>query len=563
MDDNEQVQTKKRDFIRDLIQSDISTGRFSDQITTRFPPEPNGHLHVGHAKSICLNFGLVSEFDGICNLRFDDTNPTTESAEFADSIIRDIEWLLGNPLTRKPVFASDYFEQLYQWAETLIAADKAYVDDQDAETISSQRGTYTESGSDSPFRTRTPEENLYLFREMRSGKFPEGHCVLRAKIAMNHENMNMRDPVMYRIRNHTHFRTGTNWVIYPTYDWAHGQSDAIEGVTHSLCTLEFDSHRPLYDWFLEQLDIPQNQRPYQTEFARLNFTHTVLSKRLLRRLVEESVVAGWDDPRMPTLSGLRRRGYPPKAIRDFCEHIGIAKTNSTHEIELLESFVRTELNQTANRKMAVLNPLKLTITNWPEGKIEYREAINNPEDPSQGSRQIPFSGNLLIEQDDFMEEPPAKYYRLSPGREVRLRYGYFVTCNDVIKDDNGDPIEILCTYDPETSGGKSPDGRKVKATIHWVEESNALSGTAAIYERLFSTEHPSAEDDAWGDLNRASLSLHSTARFEPSIESIQGGEVVQFERLGYFCRDATESNLFHRTVGLRDEWANIQKRKKS
>ena len=561
MNNNDTDETQKQDFIRTLVDDDLASKRFSGKVQTRFPPEPNGHLHLGHAKSICLNFGLASEYGGVCNLRFDDTNPTTESEEFAESIRKDIEWLLGHELPEEPVFASNYFTQLYEWAEILIGLGKAYVDDQTAEIISAQRGSFTEPGVNSPFRDRTPEQNLNLFKDMRDGKFADGQCVLRAKIAMDHENMNMRDPVLYRIRHESHFRTGDDWVIYPTYDWAHGQSDAIEGVSHSLCTLEFDSHRLLYDWFLEQLEIPTNKRPYQTEFARLNFTHAVLSKRLLKRLVEESVVQSWDDPRMPTLSGLRKRGYPPAAIRAFCDHIGVAKTNSTHEIELLESFVRSHLNQTVNRKMAVLSPLKLTITNWPDGKVEYRDAINNPEDPSQGSRKIPFSGNLFIEQEDFMEEPPKKFFRLAPGREVRLRFGYFITCNEVIKDAEGNPIELLCTYDPETSGGKSPDGRKVKATLHWVESETCVNGTAINYGRLFRSEHPDTSTDIFQDLNHDSLDKFSSAKFEPSIESLQDGEVVQFERLGYFCKDDADANLFHRTVGLRDEWAKIQKRK--
>tara|TARA_X000000368_G_C23058136_1_gene725111 strand:- start:1811 stop:3505 length:1695 start_codon:yes stop_codon:yes gene_type:complete len=561
MNNNDTDEAPKQDFIRVLVNDDIASNRFSGNVQTRFPPEPNGHLHVGHAKSICLNYGLASEFSGACNLRFDDTNPTTENKEYAESIRQDIEWLLGEKLSIEPVFASNYFDQLYEWAELLIESGKAYVDDQDADSISKQRGSFTEAGMNSPFRDRTPEENLTLFRNMRLGKFADGECVLRARISMSHENMNMRDPVLYRIRNESHFRTGNTWVVYPTYDWAHGQSDAIEGVTHSLCTLEFESHRPLYDWFLEQLDIPTNKRPYQTEFARLNFTHTVLSKRLLRRLVEESVVEGWDDPRMPTLSGLRKRGYPPSAIRAFCDHIGIAKTNSTHEIELLESFVRSELNQTANRRMVVLNPLKLTITNWPKGKVEYRSASNNPNDPSQGSRMVPFSGELYIERDDFMEDPPKKFFRLSIGREVRLRFGYYVTCNEVIKDEQGNPIELLCTYDPETSGGKAPDGRKVKATLHWVEASNCLDGTAITYDRLFRSEHPDTSSDVFQDLNQTSLTRFTSAKFEPSINELEDGDVIQFERLGYFCKDGEAENLFHRTVGLRDEWANIQKRK--
>ena len=558
-----QQQSKKADFIRDSVKADISSGRHYGRVQTRFPPEPNGYLHVGHAKSICLNFGIAEEFGGFCNLRFDDTNPETESVEFVNSIHHDIEWLLGKTLSKEPLFASDYFENMFEWAVTLIKRGKAYVDDQDAATISELRGSYTQAGENSPFRERSPEENLELFLKMKDGGFAEGSCVLRAKIAMDHENMNMRDPVLYRIRKKSHFRTGNKWVIYPTYDWAHGQSDALEKVTHSLCTLEFESHRLLYDWFLEQLEVPIDQRPYQTEFARLNFTHTVLSKRLLKKLVEDGVVAGWDDPRMPTISGLRRRGYPSKSIRNFCQHIGIAKTNSTHEIELLESFVRTELNQSSQRRMAVIDPVRLTITNWPEGTTEYRTAINNPEDESAGTREVPFSGQLFIEREDFMEDPPAKFFRLSPGREVRLRYGYFVTCTDIVKDKSGKVVEILCTYDPETSGGKAPDGRKVKATIHWVEQTNCIRGSVATYDRLFSSERPDLLDDPFEDLNKESLKILESAVFEPAVADIANGEAVQFERLGYFCRDESQLNLFHRTVGLRDEWANIQKRNKS
>ena len=558
-----QQQSKKADFIRDSVKADISSGRHYGRVQTRFPPEPNGYLHVGHAKSICLNFGIAEEFGGFCNLRFDDTNPETESVEFVNSIHHDIEWLLGKTLSKEPLFASDYFENMFEWAVTLIKRGKAYVDDQDAATISELRGSYTQAGENSPFRERSPEENLELFLKMKDGGFAEGSCVLRAKIAMDHENMNMRDPVLYRIRKKSHFRTGNKWVIYPTYDWAHGQSDALEKVTHSLCTLEFESHRLLYDWFLEQLEVPIDQRPYQTEFARLNFTHTVLSKRLLKKLVEDGVVAGWDDPRMPTISGLRRRGYPSKSIRNFCQHIGIAKTNSTHEIELLESFVRTELNQSSQRRMAVIDPVRLTITNWPEGKIEYRTAINNPENESAGTRDIPFSGSLFIEREDFKEEPPAKFFRLSPGREVRLRYGYFVTCTDIVKDKSGKVVEILCTYDPATSGGKAPDGRKVKATIHWVEQTNCIKGSVATYDRLFSSERPDLLDDPFEDLNKESLEVLESAVFEPAVADVASNEVVQFERLGYFCRDESQVNLFHRTVGLRDEWANIQKRNKS
>tara|TARA_Y100001970_G_scaffold281575_1_gene392639 strand:- start:8816 stop:10288 length:1473 start_codon:yes stop_codon:yes gene_type:complete len=488
----------------------------------------------------------------------------TENTEFVEGILEDLEWLLGESLERKPLHTSAYFDQLYTWAEKLISDGKAYVDNQDGDTISEQRGGFQKPGINSPYRDRSIEENLNLFREMRSGKFSDGECVLRAKISMDHDNMNMRDPIMYRIRHENHYRTGDEWCIYPTYDWAHGQSDAIEKVTHSLCSLEFDSHRELYDWFLDQLEITGSDRPYQTEFARLNFTHTVLSKRLLKHLVEQKVVDGWDDPRMPTLRGFRKRGYSATAIRSFCEHIGVARTNGTHEIELLESFVRNDLNKTADRKMAVLKPLLVTITNWPEGHVETRTAINNPEDESAGTREVPFSGSLFIERDDFMENPEPKYYRLSPGREVRLRYGYFITCNDVIKDDQGNPIEILCTYDPETSGGKAPDGRKVKATIHWVSAEHAIEGSVALYERLFTAEHPGEETgEALDDVNLDSKTLLEGAKLEPSISDLPPGAVVQFERLGYFHLDEETPAFFHRTVGLRDEWANIVKRRKS
>jgi len=550
-------------FIVDLIEADIESGRFSGRVQTRFPPEPNGYLHVGHAKAICLNASIANNYSGVFNLRYDDTNPSTENMDFVAAILDDLQWLLGEDIESEPLHTSEYFDRLYLWAEELIAKGKAYVDDQDGEKISEQRGGFQEPGIDSPFRNRSEEENLLLFREMRSGKFKDGECVLRAKISMDHDNMNMRDPIMYRIRHESHFRTGNEWCIYPTYDWAHGQSDAIEKVTHSLCSLEFDSHRELYDWFLDQLGIPESERPYQTEFARLNFTHTVLSKRLLKHLVEEKVVDGWDDPRMPTLSGFRKRGYPASAIRSFCEHIGVARTNGTHEIELLESFVRSDLNKSAERRMAVLNPLLVTITNWPEDYVEQRTAVNHPEDDSAGNREIPFSGSLFIEQEDFMEDPVPKYYRLSPGREVRLRYGYFITCHEVVKDSDGNPIEILCTYDPETSGGKAPDGRKVKATIHWVSAEHALDGSVAQYDRLFSAEHPGEESgEPLDDINLESKSFLESAKFEPSIGDIASGSVVQFERLGYFRLDEEVDLFFHRTVGLRDEWANILKRRK-
>lgn len=564
MKSQDDVPSKKSNFITDKIDADIQSGRFNGRVQTRFPPEPNGYLHVGHAKAICLNHSIAKDYSGLFNLRYDDTNPVTENSEFVTGMREDIQWLLEEDLESTPLHTSEYFDQLYAWAEDLIMAGKAYVDSQDGETISEQRGGFQEPGVNSPYRDRSIEENLALFRDMRSGKFSDGECVLRAKISMSHDNMNMRDPIMYRIRHENHFRTGGEWCIYPTYDWAHGQSDAIEKVTHSLCSLEFDSHRELYDWFLDQLGIEGEDRPYQTEFARLNFTHTVLSKRLLKHLVEERIVDGWDDPRMPTLRGFRKRGYPAAAIRSFCEHIGVARTNGTHEIELLESFVRNDLNQSAERRMAVLNPLRVTITNWPEGHVEMRTAVNNPEDDSAGNREIPFSGSLFIERDDFMENPEPKYYRLSPGREVRLRYGYFITCNDVVKDEEGNPIEILCTYDPETSGGKAPDGRKVKATIHWVSAEHAIDASVALYERLFSTEHPGDETgEPLDDVNLESKSILEGAKLEPSIGDLPPGSIVQFERLGYFHLDEEAPLLFHKTVGLRDEWANIVKRRKN
>ncbi len=557
------------DFIRDMIRAHSSDGPYNGRVQTRFPPEPNGCLHIGHAKSITLNFGVADEFDGTCRLRFDDTNPETESTTFVEAIQDDLRWLGFDP--GEPVYASDYFDQLHDWAVRLIEAGSAYVDDQDADTISENRGGFTTPGVDSPWRTRSIEENLDLFARMKAGEFAEGEKVLRAKIDMNHENMQMRDPVMYRIRHASHSRTGANWHIYPTYDWAHGQSDAIEGTTHSLCTLEFDSHRPLYEWYLEQIGAG-GDRPRQTEFARLNLTHTVLSKRKLRELVEEGHVDGWDDARMPTLGGLRRRGYPPEAIRDFCSQIGIAKVNGVHEIELLESFVRTHHNRRALRRMAVLDPIEIVITNWPTDSNgvaleDTRAAINNPEDESAGTRAVPFSGHLYIERDDFMVDPPKKFFRLAPGREVRLRAGYFITCNDVELDHEGNVVRLLCTYDPETAGGQAPDGRKVKATIHWVSADHALDIDVALYERLFSDPHPGADGgDPIASLNPSSREIRRSCKAEPSVIDTAPGEVVQFERLGYFARDLDdtpgETPAFHRTVGLRDEWANIQKRQK-
>ena len=551
---------RSTDFVREKINSDNEAGTFASRVQTRFPPEPNGFLHIGHAKSICLNFGIADDFDGTCKLRFDDTNPETEDQDFVDAIIDDVRWLGYEP--DEVVYASDYFEQLYQWAESLIERGLAFVDDQDAETISEQRGGFTTPGVNSPFRDRTVEENLALFRGMRAGEFADGEKVLRAKIDMQDENMWLRDPVLYRIRREHHQRTGTDWILFPTYDWAHGQSDAIEGVTHSICTLEFDSHRPLYDWCLNNLDLPQ-EKPEQTEFARLNLTYTVTSKRKLRQLVEDGVVDGWDDARMPTLSGLRRRGYPASAIRAFMDHIGVSKANSVHDIELLESFVRTALNAISLRRMAVLNPLKVIITNWPEGQEDMREAINNPEDDSAGTREVPFSGELWIEHDDFKLDPPPKYYRLTPGREVRLRAGYFITATDAVTDDDGNVIEVHCTYDPETAGGQAPDGRKVKSTIHWVSAATAIDATVHLYDRLFTDPHPGSGDtDPMDSLNPNSRETVQ-AKLEPILGEVEPGQVVQFERLGYFAADLDDPTTFHRTVGLRDEWANIQKRKKN
>lgn len=554
------------DFIRELIRSDQAAGKHGGRVQTRFPPEPNGYLHIGHAKAICLNFGVASEFGGTCNLRFDDTNPETEDDEFVDSIQRDIEWL-GFASDRGPLFASDYFEQLYEWAEQLIGKGLAYVDDQDADQIREARGNFTTPGTNSAFRDRSVEENLDLVRRMRAGEFADGTKVLRAKIDMSHPNMVMRDPLMYRIRHVHHHRTGDDWCIYPNYDWAHGQSDAIEQVTHSFCTLEFENNRELYDWFLDNLDGLANTRPVQTEFARLSLTHIITSKRRLAAIVADGHVEGWDDAQMPTLSGIRRRGYPAKAIRDFCDHISVGKFSGWTEIELLESFVRKELNASALRRMAVLRPLKLVITNWPaddSGRpvTEMREAINNPEDESAGTREVPFSGELWIERDDFMIDPPKKFFRLAPGREVRLRSGYFVTCTDVVTDDRGEVVEVHCTYDPETAGGQAPDGRKVKATIHWVSAAHAIDAEVRLYDRLFTDEHPGSDGtDPLDSLNPKSVEQITDAKIEPALADTPLGSVVQFERLGYFAHDLDRRLVFHRTVGLRDEWARIQKRR--
>ncbi len=547
------------DFVRELVRRDNADGTYSGRVQTRFPPEPNGYLHIGHAKAITLDFELAREFGGICNLRFDDTNPDTEDTAFVDGILEDLAWL-GYPIDTEPLYASDYFEQLYTWAELLIERGLAYVDDSDSETISAERGGYGKPGVDSEWRDRSVEENLDLFRRMRAGEFAEGSRVLRARIDMQHENMQMRDPVMYRIRHERHHRTGDAWHIYPTYDWAHGQSDAIEGVTHSLCTLEFDSHRPLYDWYLEQLPLP-GDTPRQTEFARLELTHTVTSKRRLAGLVADGVVDGWDDPRMPTLRGLRRRGYPAAAIREFCAFIGVSRTNSRHQIELLESFVRQHLNRAAQRRMAVLDPIRLVITDWPEGRVDEVELINNPEDPADGTRRVAFTGEVWIERDDFRADPPPKYFRLTPGREVRLRGAYLITCTGFEVGPDGEPTVIYATHDPESRGGNAPDGRKVKSTMHWVSADHAIEGTAALYERLFSAEVPGeATGDPMDDLDRTSLDLRTGCRFEPALADTPPGAVVQFERLGYFAHDPREPMLFHRTVGLRDEWARLQQR---
>jgi len=557
-------------FVHDLAVEHAVQGTFGGRVVTRFPPEPNGFLHIGHAKAITTDFELAREFEGVCNLRFDDTTPETEDTSFVDGIIEDLAWL-GYPLEREPLFASDYFGQLVRWAELLVEHGLAYVDDQDGETISEQRGGYGNPGVESPHRDRPVAENLDLFARMQAGEFGEGERVLRAKIDMQHDNMQLRDPIMYRIRDKAHHRTGTTWKMYPTYDWAHGQSDAIEGITHSLCSLEFDAHRALYDWYLEQLrllDLLPFEAPQQFEFARLELTHTITSKRKLAKLVEDGVVDGWDDPRLPTLRGLRRRGYPAESIRDFCAFIGVGKTNSRHEIELLESFIRTRLNKTALRRMAVLDPLKVVITNWPTDAdgapiVEEVELINNPENADDGVRTAPFSGTLYIEQDDFMADPPPKYYRLTPGREVRLRGGYFVTATGFESDADGNVTEVHVTYDPDTKGGNSSDGRKVKSTMHWVSAAHAVDADVALYERLFSAEVPGAETgDVFDDLDPNSMTVLRGCKLEPELADTAPGEVVQFERLGYFAADPRTPLLFHRTGGLRDEWANIQKRKK-
>jgi len=562
---SDEKSTRGPDFIRTLVRKDIESGKYDGRVVTRFPPEPNGYLHIGHAKSICLNFGIAEEFGGQCHLRFDDTNPVKEEQEYIDAIKEDVRWL-GFDWADNEFYASNYFEQLHDWAVALIRAGKAYVCDLTPEEMREHRGSLTRPGTPSPYRDRSVEENLALFAQMRAGDFPDGSKTLRAKIDMAAPNINLRDPVMYRILRAHHHRTGDAWCIYPTYDYTHGQSDSIEGITHSICTLEFEDHRPLYDWYLEAIGI---YHPQQIEFARLNLTHTLMSKRRLLELVREGHVTGWDDPRMPTISGMRRRGYPPEAIRDFCEAIGVAKADSTVDFAWLQHFVRERLNKTAPRYMAVLDPLRVVIENYPEDETETLIAVNNPEDPAAGSRELPFSRVLYIEREDFMEDPPKKFFRLSPGREVRLRYAYFLFCREAIKNDAGEIVELRCTYDPETRGGNAPDNRKVKATLHWVSAPHAVPGEARLYEHLFTKENPGdvKEGGDWRDnLNSDSLTTVSGCLLEPALATVFPGELVQFERIGYFCADSkdhcADKPVFNRTVTLKDAWAKLQKQGK-
>jgi glutaminyl-tRNA synthetase len=555
--------TPHPNFIRNIVEEDHRTGKYDGRVHTRFPPEPNGYLHIGHAKSICLNFTLAADYNGFCNLRFDDTNPTKEEEEYVESIKEDVRWL-GFDWGEREYYASDYFEQLYEWAVKLIKDEKAYVDDLSAEEIKEYRGTLTRSGKESPYRSRSIEENLELFEKMRVGEIKDGARVLRAKIDMGHPNLNMRDPVIYRVLHATHHRTGDKWCIYPMYDFAHGQSDSVEKITHSICTLEFEDHRPLYDWFIEQLGI---YHPQQIEFARLNLSYTLMSKRKLMKLVKEKHVTGWDDPRMPTISGLRRRGYTPESIRDFCERVGVAKKESTVDVALLEHCLREDLNKRAPRVMGVLRPLRVVIDNYPEDQVEELEAMNNPEDISMGKRKIPFSRELYIEQDDFMEKPPKKFYRLAPGREVRLRYAYFIKCVNAVKNERtGEIAELHCTYDPRTRGGDSPDGRKVKATLHWVSAPHALEAEVRLCDRLFDKPNPEdnkEDSDFTAHLNPNSLETLTGCCIEPSLASAEPESRYQFERLGYFCVDKQDSSrtrlVFNRTVPLRDTWAKIKK----
>ena len=553
--------TPGKHFIHQAVTEDNRTGRFGGRVITRFPPEPNGYLHIGHAKSICLNFGLARDFGGTCHLRFDDTNPTKESVEYVESIMADVHWL-GFDWGKNLFYASDYFEQLYQWAEDLIGKGLAYVDDLTPDQMREYRGTLTEAGRPSPFRARSVEENLDLFRRMRAGEFEDGTKTLRAKIDMASPNVNMRDPVMYRIRRAPHHRTENRWCIYPMYDWAHGLSDSIERITHSICTLEYEDHRPLYDWYIEAVGV---YHPQQIEFARLNLSHTVMSKRRLLELVEGRHVSGWDDPRMPTIAGLRRRGYTPEALRLFCDRIGVAKADSMVDVALLEHCIREDLNRRANRVMAVLRPLRLVIENYPEGQVEELDAVNNPEDPAAGTRKLPFSRVLYIEAEDFREDPPKKYFRLSPGAEVRLRYGYFVRCTGVTKDPSGQVTEVRCTYDPATRGGDAPDGRRVKGTIHWVSAQHAIPAEVRLYDHLFAKANPSDDKDGldWkAHLNPASLERVPDAKVEPGLAGAKPGTRYQFERVGYFTVDPDSRKgglVFNRTVGLRDTWAKIEK----
>jgi len=556
---------ERADFIRQIIVEDLKTNKWGGRVVTRFPPEPNGYLHIGHAKSICLNFGIAAEFAGRCHLRFDDTNPTKEEEEYVEAIKEDVRWL-GWDWKKHLYFASDYFDQMHECAVELIKKGKAYVCDLSADEVRDHRGTLTRPGRDSPYRNRSIEESLDLFERMRAGEFPDGSRTLRAKVDMAHPNLNMRDPVMYRILHATHHRTGDKWCIYPMYDWAHGLEDSIENITHSICTLEFENHRPLYDWFLDELGV---YHPQQIEFARLNLTFTVMSKRKLLQLVQQGRVRGWDDPRMPTICGLRRRGYSPQAIREFAGRIGVNKFNSTVDIALLEHCVREDLNKTSPRVMAALRPLKVIIDNYPPGKIEQMQAINNPEDPDAGTRMVPFSRELYIEQDDFMEVPPKKFYRLASGREVRLRYAYFVRCTGVVKDSSGNIVELHCTYDPATRGGDAPDGRKVQSTMHWVSAAHALPAEVRLYDNLFTKENPDdvpEGEDFTSSLNPKSLEVLAGCRVEPSLKGAKPLNRYQFERLGYFCVDPDTSGdklIFNRTVTLRDEWAKIQKSQKA
>ncbi len=555
--------TPAHDFVREIIDEHNRTGRFGGKVMTRFPPEPNGYLHIGHAKSICLNFGIAADYHGVCNLRFDDTNPAKEDVEYTDSIQEDVRWL-GFDWEDRLYYASDYFEQLYEWSVQLINKGKAFVCDLTADEVREYRGTLTQPGKESPFRNRSIEENLDLFRRMRACEFPDGSRTLRAKIDMASPNLNLRDPVMYRILRASHHRTGDTWCIYPMYDWAHGQSDSIEGITHSICTLEFEDHRPLYDWFLNELGV---HHPRQIEFARLNLSHTVVSKRRLLQLVEENYVSGWDDPRMPTISGMRRRGYTPQSIRTFCDRVGVAKNDNVIDLAFLEHCIREDLNKSAPRVMGVLRPLRVVIDNYPENHVEEFEAVNNPEDPSAGTRKVPFSRVLYIEHDDFREDPPPKFYRLAPGREVRLRYAYFIRCASVVKDPgSGEITELHCTYDPATRGGSAPDGRKVKATIHWVSAQHSVPAEVRLYDHLFGVPNPMDESegrDFKSYISPSSLETLTGCRVEPGLASAQPGYHCQFERIGYFCLDPIDSSpgalVFNRTVSLRDEWARIEK----